>query len=94
MQGTCLASSCGIEGHVCGTGNCLNTLSEQHRQLAKLYGRLSISDKSEMELIANCHGLTEVNLITVLGFYSMMKLEGQLGVVEATLQTEQRIGGL
>ena len=71
MQGTCLASSCGMEGHVCGTGHCLNTLSEQHRQLAKLYGRLSMSDKSEIELIANCHGVTEVSLITALGFYSM-----------------------
>ena len=32
-QGTCLDSSCGIEGHVCGTGHCLNMLSEQHCQL-------------------------------------------------------------
>ena len=40
-QGSCLASSCGMHGHVCGTGHCLNTLSEQHRQLAQLYGRFS-----------------------------------------------------
>ena len=25
----------------------------------------------ETELIADCHGGTEVNLVTVLGFYSM-----------------------
>ena len=55
-QGACLASSCGMEGHMCGTGHCLNTLSEQHRQLAQLYGRLSMSDKIEMELIADCDG--------------------------------------
>ena len=34
-QDTCIATSCGMEGHVCGTGHCLNTLSEQHRQLAE-----------------------------------------------------------
>ena len=44
-QSTSLASSCGMEGHVCGTGPCLNTLSEQHCQLAQLYGRLSMSEK-------------------------------------------------
>ena len=34
-QGACPAPSCGIEGHLCGTSHCLNTLSEQHRQLTK-----------------------------------------------------------
>ena len=38
-QGTCLAYSSGMDGPVCGSGYCLNTLSEQHRQLAQLYGR-------------------------------------------------------
>ena len=28
-------------------------------------------DKNEMELIADCHGVTEVNLTTALGFCSM-----------------------
>ena len=46
-QGACLASSCGMEGDVCATGHCLKTLSEQDRQLAQLYGRLSIPDKNE-----------------------------------------------
>ena len=30
-----------------------------------------MSDKSGMELIADCHGVTEVNLITALGFCSI-----------------------
>ena len=64
--------SCGMEGHVCGTDHCLNTLNEQHCQLDKLYGRLSRSDKSEMELISDCQGVTEVNLMTAVGFYSMV----------------------
>ena len=46
-------------------------VNEKHRQLAKLFGRLSMLDKNEMELIADCHGVTEVNLTTALGFYSM-----------------------
>ena len=70
-QGTCLAHSSGMDGHICNSEYCLITLSEQHRQLAHLYGRLSMSDKSGMELIADCHGVTEVNLITALRFCSM-----------------------
>ena len=69
--GTWLAASCGLVGHVCGVGHCLETLAEQHCQLAKLYGRLSKSGKSEMELFADSHGVTEVNMVTALGFYSM-----------------------
>ena len=97
-----------MDGHVCNSGHCLNTLSEQHRQLAQLYGRLSMSDKSEMELIADCHGVTEVNLISALRFYSMTssiesleRLERAHGLVTSlyvevfpgALQTEQKIGG-
>ena len=70
-QGTCLAHNSGTDGHVCNSEHCLITLSEQHRQLTQLYGRLRMSDKSGMELIADCHGVTEINLITALGFYSM-----------------------
>ena len=68
-----------MEGHVCGNGHCLKTLSEQHCQLAKLYGRLSMSEKKDMELIAACHGVTEVNLMTVLGFCSMVSWIGTTG---------------
>ena len=28
--------------------------------------------RTETELIADCHGGTEVNLVTALGFYSML----------------------
>ena len=31
-----------------------------------------MSDKNEMELVADCHGVTEENLMTALGFYSMV----------------------
>ena len=65
-----------------GMGHCLNTLSEQHRQLAQLYKRLSMSDKSKMELVADCHGMTEVNLITALGFYSMTSSIESLELLE------------
>ena len=107
-QGTCLAHSSGMDGHVCDSGHYLNELSEQHSQLAQLYGRLSMSDKLKMELIAECHGVTEVNLITALGFCSMTssiesleRLERAHGLVTSisvevfpgALQTEQKIGG-
>ena len=107
-QGTCLAQHSGMEGHVCNLGHCLITLSEQHRQLAQLYGRLSMSDKSGMELVADCHGVTDVNLITALGFCSMTssiesleRLERahelvtspSVEVFPGAIQTEQMIGG-
>ena len=97
-----------MEGHVCNSEHCLITLSEQHRQLAQLYERLSMSDKSGMELIADCHGVTETNLITPLGFCSMTssiesleRLERAHGLVTSlsvevfpgAIQTEQNIGG-
>ena len=107
-QGTCLAQHSGMEGHVCNMGHFLITLSEQHRQLARLYGRLSMSDKSAMELVADCHGVTDVNLITALGFCSMTSSIESLERLErahelvtslsveifpGALQTEQKIGG-
>ena len=67
-----------------------------------------MSDKSGMELIADCHGVTETNLITALGFCSMTssiesleRLERAHGLVTSlsveifpgALQTEQKIGG-
>ena len=67
-----------------------------------------MSDKSGMELTADCHGVTEVNLITALGFCSMTtsiesleRLKHAHGLVTSlsvevfpgSLQTEQKIGG-
>ena len=67
-----------------------------------------MSDKSGMELIADCHGVTEVNLITALGFCSMTssiesleRLERahelvtslSVEVFPGALQTEQKIEG-
>ena len=61
-----------------------------------------------MELIADCHGVTEVNLITALGFCSMTssiesleRLERAPGLVTSlsvevfsgALQTEQKVRG-
>ena len=67
-----------------------------------------MSLKNEKELIADCHGVTEVYLITALGFHSMTssiesleRLERAHGLVTSlskevfpgALQTEQKIGG-
>ena len=69
---TCLVAMFQLEGHACGTGHGLKLVSKQHCQLAKLFVKLTMSDRSEMQLIADCHGATEVNLTTELGFYSMI----------------------
>ena len=61
-QGTCLAQHSGMEGHVCNLGHCLITLSEQHRQLARLYfpqrGSIpwSIADRAEDRTLARSSG--------------------------------------
>ena len=67
-----------------------------------------MSEKNQMELIADCHGITEVNLITALRFYSMTSSVESLERLErahelvttlsvevflGALQTEQKIGG-
>ena len=67
-----------------------------------------MSDKSGMELVADCHGVTDVNLTTALGFCSMTssiesleRLERahelvtslSVEVFPGALQTEQKIGG-
>ena len=81
-KGTFLAASCELKTHVCVTGNCLETQAEQHCQSAKLFGRLSMSERSEIELVADCRGVTEVNLKTALGFYSMTSSIGSLACLE------------
>ena len=82
--GSCLAEVCGLEGHVCGSLDCVKTLEKQHKQLTKLFGNILMKAKTEKELIADCHGGTEVNLVTALGFYSMF------GSLESLLNLEQK----
>ena len=82
--GSCLAEVCGLEGHVCGSPNCVKTLEEQHKQLTILFGNIVMKAKTETELIADCHGGTEVNLVTALGFYNMF------GSLESLLNLEQK----
>ena len=103
--GSCLAEVCGLEGHVCGGLDCVKTLEKKHKQLTILFGNIVMKTKTETELTADCHGGTEVNLVTALGFYSMfgslellLNLEQKHEMVTATsvevfpgvLQTEQK----
>ena len=68
--------------------------------------RIDLYDRSEIKLVADCHGTTEVNLITTLDFYtrtssieSLKRLEGALELVTAlsaeafpgAVQTEEKI---
>ena len=49
-----------------------------------LFGNIVMKAKTETELIADCHGGTEVNLVTALGFYTMF------GSIESLLNLEQK----
>ena len=86
----------------------MKTLARQHKQLTILFGNVVMKTRRETELIADCHGETEVNLVTALGFYSMftsleslLNLAQKLEMVRAIgvevflgmLQTEQKHRG-
>ena len=81
--GSCLAEVCGLEGHVCGGLDCVKTFEKQLK-LTILFGNIVMKEKTETELIADCHGGTEVNLVTALGFYRMF------GSLESLLNLEQK----
>ena len=81
---SCLAEVYGLEGRICGGLDCVKTLEKQHKQLTILFGNIVMKAKTETELIAECHGGTEVNLVTALGFYSMF------GSLEPLLNIEQK----
>ena len=82
--GSCVAEVCGLEAHVCGSLDCVKTLERQHKQLTILFGNVMLKARTETELIADCHGGTEVNLVTAVGFYSMF------GSLESLLNLEQK----
>ena len=68
---------------MCGGLDCVKTLAKQHKQLTLLFGNIVMKAKTETELIADCHGGTEVNLVTALLIHSM------LGFLESLLNLEQ-----
>ena len=82
--GSCLAEICGLKGHICRSLDCVKTLEKQHKQLTILFGSIVMKARTETELIADCHGETEVNVVTALGFYSMF------GFLESLLSLEQK----
>ena len=103
--GSFLAELCRLECHVCGGLDCVKTLERQHKQLTILFGKIVMKAKTETKLISDCHGGTEVNLVTALGFYSLfdfleslLNLEQKHEIVTAisvevfpgVLQTEQK----
>ena len=82
--GSCLEEVCGLEGHVCGSLDCVKTLERQHKQLTILFVNVVMKARTETEFIADCHGGTEVDLVTAQGFYSMF------GSLESLLNLEQK----
>ena len=49
----------------------MKTLAKQHKQLTILFVNIVMKAKIQTELVADCHGGTEVNLVTELEFHSM-----------------------
>ena len=81
---SCLAKVSGQEGHKCGGFNCVKTLARQHKQLTILFVNIVMKTRNKTELIADCHGGIEVNVMTALGLYSMF------GSLESLLNREQK----
>ena len=81
--GSCLAKISGPEGRIRGGLNCVKTLAKQHKQLTVLFGNILMKAKTETELIPDCHGETEENLVTAPETYSMF------GSLESLLKLEQ-----
>ena len=65
---SCLAKFYGLEDHICGGLECVKTSKKQHKHLTTFFGNIEVKAKTETELIADCHGGTEVNLVTALRF--------------------------
>ena len=68
--GSCLAEVCGLEGNICGGLDCAKTMEKQHKQLTILFRNIVMKPKMETEFIVDCHGGTELNLVTAL-FYKV-----------------------
>ena len=82
--GSCLAKVCGLEGHTWGGLDCVKTLARQQKKSTILFGNIVMKLRTETELIVECHGGTDVNLVTALGFYSMF------GSLVSLLNLEQK----
>ena len=83
-SGSCLAEVCRMGGHICGGLDCVKTLEKQHKQLTILFVNIVMKARTDAELIAECHGGTEVNLVAALGFC------GMFGSLESLLNLEQK----
>ena len=64
--------------------DCVKTVAREHKQLTILFGNIMMKTRTETELIAECHGGTEVILVSALGFYS------RFGSLESLLNLEQK----
>ena len=62
----------------------MKTLAKQLKQLTILFENIVMKAKTETKLIADCHGGTEVHLVTALGFY------GMFGSLESLLNLERK----
>ena len=86
-----------LYGNVCGNGHCLKTLSEQHRQLAKLYGRLTtalgfcsmVGSIQSLERLERAHDL--VTFLSVEVFPGALQTEQKIGSWREALENEMNL---
>ena len=69
---------------MCGGLDCVKTLAKQHKQLPILFGGIVMNAKTETEQTADCHGGTDVNMVTAIWFYS------KFGSLESLLNLDQK----
>ena len=62
----------------------MKTLTKQHKQPTNLFENIVVKAKTETELITDCHGRFELNIVTAVGFLSMF------GSLDSLLNLEQK----
>ena len=70
--GSCLDLTCGGGGHTCDGRSFVRIQFFQGEDLVTWFGDKSEREKSEVQIMAECHTNTTVNIATALGFFSRM----------------------
>ena len=70
--GSCLDLMCGSREHSCDGRSCVRIQPFQKEVLAIWFGDITVKEKSEVHVVAECYTNTTVNIATALGFFSWM----------------------
>ena len=81
--GSCLGLKCGSGAHTCDGRSCVRIQSFQKEYLDTWFENITESEKSEVQIVAECYANTTVNISTALGFFSLMCSLQSLGRLES-----------